>query len=41
MLPYRHPVGPGMTTSSFACGVFNNPHAVDSGASGFGVTVPN
>ena len=38
MLLYGHPVGPGMTTG---CGVFNNPHAVDSVVAGFSVTVPN
>ena len=38
MLLYGHPVAPGMTQ---ACGVFNNPHAVDSIVAGFSVTVPN
>ena len=38
MLLYGHPVGPGMTTGLWSS---NNPHAVDSMAAGFSVTVPN
>ena len=38
MLLYEHPVGPGMTTGLWS---FNNPHAVDSIAASFIVTVPN
>ena len=37
MLLYGDPVSPGMTT----CGVFNNPHAVESIVVGFSVIVPN
>ena len=36
MLSYGHPVGLRMTTSLRS---FNNPHAVDSIAAGFSVTV--